>query len=144
MKTKPLTFLLALTFLFLFSGSVYGGVLDETLDGVFDRKDGVVVLLCVGRGPSVFFTVNMKEKVIKEYPGTDAYYTYKINKKNEVYILGLRTLLKGSREKDRVSVRITRHKYQNIIRLRLDNLDIKGPSKRNPINYECVVGEKEF
>jgi len=38
MKT-PLTFLLALTFLFLFSGSVYGGVIDETLDDVFDSKD---------------------------------------------------------------------------------------------------------
>ena len=36
---KTLTFLLALTFLFLFSGSVYGGVIDETLDDVFDRKD---------------------------------------------------------------------------------------------------------
>ena len=39
MKTKQLTFLLSLTFLFLFSGSVYGGVIDETLDDVFDRKD---------------------------------------------------------------------------------------------------------
>ena len=37
MKT-PLTFLLSLTFLFLFSGSVYG---DDLLDGVdaYDRKD---------------------------------------------------------------------------------------------------------
>ena len=38
MKT-PLTFLLSLTFLFLFSGSIYGGVIDETIDGVFDRND---------------------------------------------------------------------------------------------------------
>ncbi len=29
MKTKPLTFLLALTFLFLFSGSVYGDDYNE-------------------------------------------------------------------------------------------------------------------
>ena len=38
MKTKPLTFLLALTFLFLFSGSVYG---DDFQDGkdAYDRND---------------------------------------------------------------------------------------------------------
>ena len=38
MKTKPLTFLLALTFLFLFSGSVYG---DDFQDGkdAYERKD---------------------------------------------------------------------------------------------------------
>ena len=45
MKTKemktPLTFLLSLTFLFLCSGSVYGGVIDETIDDVFDRKNGI-------------------------------------------------------------------------------------------------------
>ena len=38
MKTKPLTFLLALTFLFLFSGSVYGDDLQDGLDAV-ERKD---------------------------------------------------------------------------------------------------------
>ena len=32
MKTKPLTFLLALTFLFLFSGSVFGDDLQDGLD----------------------------------------------------------------------------------------------------------------
>ena len=49
MKTK-LTFLPLLTFLFLFSGSVYGGVIDDTLDDIFDKKDGVVVLSCDFRG----------------------------------------------------------------------------------------------
>jgi uncharacterized protein len=38
MNIKPLTFLLALTFLFLFSGSVYGGDWKDGLDA-FDRKD---------------------------------------------------------------------------------------------------------
>jgi hypothetical protein len=41
MKTKQLTFLLSLTFLFLFSGSVYGGVFDDTFEDVFDREDGI-------------------------------------------------------------------------------------------------------
>ena len=36
MKTKPLTFLLALTFLFLLSGSVYGGVLQDA-DDAYER-----------------------------------------------------------------------------------------------------------
>ena len=42
MKTKPLTFLLVLTFLFLFSGAsvVFGGV--------FDKKDESVVMICKG------------------------------------------------------------------------------------------------
>ena len=31
-KTKPLTFLLALTFLFLFSGSVYGDDFEDAMD----------------------------------------------------------------------------------------------------------------
>ena len=38
MKTKTLTFILALTFLFLFSGSVYGDDLQDGLDAV-QRKD---------------------------------------------------------------------------------------------------------
>ena len=38
MKTKPLTFLLSLTFLFLFSGSVYGDDFQDGLDA-YDRGD---------------------------------------------------------------------------------------------------------
>ena len=38
MKTKPLTFLLALTFLFLFSGSVYGDDFQDGLDAA-QRQD---------------------------------------------------------------------------------------------------------
>ena len=38
MKTKPLTFLLALTFLFLFCGSVFGDDLQDSYDA-YKRKD---------------------------------------------------------------------------------------------------------
>ena len=38
MKTKPLTFLLALTLLFLFSGSVFGDDLQDGRDA-YKRKD---------------------------------------------------------------------------------------------------------
>ena len=37
-ETKPLTFLLALTFLFLFCGSVFGDDLQDAIDAA-DRKD---------------------------------------------------------------------------------------------------------
>ena len=38
MKTKPLTFLLSLTFLFLFSGSVYGDDFQDGLDA-YQKQD---------------------------------------------------------------------------------------------------------
>ena len=56
MKPK-LTYLLALTFLFLFSGSVYGGV--------FDKKDEITSLFCETR--RIYLVINMKEKTIKKY-----------------------------------------------------------------------------
>ena len=92
MKTK-LTFLLSLTFLFLFSGSAYGGVIDETFDGVFDRKDGVKGILCMEWNG--YYLVNMKEKTIKTYKTKNAYdektrqliSTYKIIRETEIYIV---------------------------------------------------------
>jgi hypothetical protein len=38
MKTKPITFILALTFLFLFSGSVYGYDFQDGLDA-YQKQD---------------------------------------------------------------------------------------------------------
>ena len=54
MKTKPLTFLLSFTFLFLFSGS------SVVFSGVFDKKDESVVMICKGNLGS--FSINMKEE----------------------------------------------------------------------------------
>jgi hypothetical protein len=70
MKT-PLVFLLSLTFLFLLSGSVYVGVIDETMDDMFDKKGGVVSLGCTNTLGSLFtgitsYIINMKDKTIKE------------------------------------------------------------------------------
>ena len=54
---KKLTFLLSLTFLFLFGGSVYGGVLDKKVEnGVFTCKAG-----------NYLYAVNMNEKTITVY-----------------------------------------------------------------------------
>jgi hypothetical protein len=134
MKTK-LTFLLALTFLFLFGGNSFGSV--------FDKTDESVVLLCVGlrSHKTVFFTVNMKDEVIKEYSGTNALLSYKITKKNDVYIQGI------EEEKDPVaiqSIRITRHTYENHILLRQVYLSKKDPSIDETRNYECKIGNKKF
>jgi hypothetical protein len=40
MKTKPLTFLLALTFLFLFSGSVFANDYQDYQDGLYAHNRG--------------------------------------------------------------------------------------------------------
>jgi len=56
MKTKQLTFILSLTFLFLFSGSVYGG---DLKDG-FDASDLKVILNTykpLGTGVHLFYKV---------------------------------------------------------------------------------------
>ena len=79
MKTKKLTFLLALTFLFLFSGSVYGGV--------FDKKDESVVFTC--NTQDYLLSVDMNEKTITKYDRWgDVVRIYKIVKENEVIVKG--------------------------------------------------------
>jgi hypothetical protein len=98
MKPK-LTLLLSLTFLFLFSGSVYGGVIDDTFVDVFDRKGEGVGLYCKltsFRGyPSNFYMfISLRDKLIKVDTMSisdlhEGYYdTYKIVGENELYIKG--------------------------------------------------------
>ena len=91
MKTKR-TFLLALTFLFLFSGSVYGEV--------FDRKDEIVVLFCdddpfyfceYNTGRKLHYKMHLKGKTIDEFCGIAQTATYEIIKQDyhpELYIVG--------------------------------------------------------
>jgi hypothetical protein len=89
----------------LFSGSVYGGVIDETIDDVFDRKDGVVVLSCGAKTVSLsvryYFVVNVKDKVIKktlsfigapfEMEMEMDYKSYEIVEDDEVFLEGKET-----------------------------------------------------
>jgi hypothetical protein len=136
MKTKPLTFLLALTFLFLFSGSVFGGVIDETFDDIFDRKD-LVVLRCEGFSYLRYYSVNLKDKVIKEYKNKRSweFQTYHIFNMDEVYI-------KGSIEKEDNFISITRHQYEKHIHIRNIWKDKNGKDKF--VTHKCVVGDKKF
>ena len=82
MKTKNLTFLLALTFLFLFSGSVFGGV--------FDKKDENGVFTC--KAGNYLYAVNMNEKTITVYSLEGVSVDIlKINEENEVSVKAIST-----------------------------------------------------
>ena len=137
MKTK-LTFLLSLTFLFLFSGSVYGGVIDETIDGVFDRKGKGVGLYC--RNWKNYILVNMKDKNIKLYHAIDRELqnTYKITKETGVYIM-------GENEKKTLQFIIDRHTYfdKNILFVSILAIDKDGKVGKD-MHTECIVGDKVF
>ena len=148
MKTK-LTFLLSLTFLFLFSGSVYGGVIDETIDDVFDRKDGVVVLSClwksiwksdVGDGydnkTRYYFSINMKDKVIKEWERKGLSGTYKVDMENEFSIQGVSN--EGG-----VKLFISKHSYDKYI-LILKDIIFDDILLNTTYEYKCSIGDKVF
>ena len=125
MKTKPLTFLLALTFLFLFSGSVYGGV--------FDKKDESVVMICKSDGS---FSINMKEKTIKNYSLAEnkLVKTYKINKENEVFI-------EGVNKTNEKFVLFYRHEYGEVI---MADFREQTDEKNTHYRSTCSIGDKKF
>ena len=142
MKTKKLTFLLSLTFLFLFSGSVFGGV--------FDKKDESVVLRCDGTHSvrsDVYYSVNIKDKTITEYKRISGSITfrqstsYKIkreNEMNEIFLFGIKESENGLWK-----VRIDKHEYKNIIPVELKNFDKEGSTRSN-WDYDCIQGVKKF
>ena len=120
----------------MFSGSVYGGVIDETFDDIFDRKE-VVVLRCEGFSYLRYYSVNLKDKVIKEYKKERSwdFQTYQIYKIDEVYI-------NGSLKKEEKFITITRHQYEKHIHIR--NVWKDKNNKDKLVTYKCLVGEKVF
>ena len=147
MKTKALTFLLALTFLFLFSGSVFGGV--------FDKEDEITSLFC--KTDSIYLVINMKEKTIKKYSWTFSTKetsrklidTIQIKKVTDFYIY-------GENKTKTSNWTIDRHKYY-IPSVTTPNRfvfvtehwigkDFKGVDNGEVKNYEttCVVGKRIF
>jgi hypothetical protein len=124
---KPLTFLLSLTFLFLFSGNSFGGV--------FDKTDENVVLYCSYFGR---YVINMKDKTVKHYYENELKEIYTINKENEVLIEGVNKTKTGG-------VVIYRHQIENAILLQF--ADIKEGKIRiheKSIERYCVIGDKKF
>ena len=119
---KQLTFILALTFLFLFSGSVFGGV--------FDKKDESVVFTC--NTEDNLFLVDMNEKTITRYTLRGrVVIIYKIVEENEVRV-------KGNRKRKEIrgvdEIILHKHSYmdKNVIEL------------FDPDRKLCFVGEKKF
>ncbi len=125
MKNK-LTFLLSLTFLFLFSGSVYGGV--------FDKEDESVVMICKGDLGS--FSINMKEKTIKNYSLEENKLVeiYKINKENEVFI-------EGVNKTNEKFVLFYRHEYGEVI---MADFREQTDEKNTHYRSTCSIGDKKF
>ena len=126
MKIKPFTFLLALTFLFLFSGNSFGGV--------FDKKDESVVIYCPRWG---HFVINMKDKTVKHYSENELKEIYTINKENEVLIEGV------NKTKDLVVV-IYRHQVEDAILLQSTQITEGKIRKGSKVRYCVVVGDKKF
>jgi len=122
---KPLTFLLSLTFLFLFSGNSFGGV--------FDKKGESVVLYCPSLG---HYVINMKDKTAKHYYENELKEIYTINKENEVLIEGVNKT-KGQ------GVVIYRHQVQDAIILQPTQIT-EGKIRKGSRVRHCVIGDKKF
>jgi hypothetical protein len=137
----PLTFLLSLTFLFMFSGSVYGGVIDDTFGDVFDRK-GEVVLSCYieTRGHYSYIVLNRKDKVIRYFVNNgEEYQTFEIVKENEVFIKGK---IKGTTS----ILFITKHIYKEHIQIIWERTAhySRGEPYERKTNHNCSIGDKRF
>jgi len=118
---KPLTFLLSLTFLFLFSGSVYGGEND--------------VFTC--KASDSLYAVNLKKKTITVYSARGhKKYTYVIIEHNEVFVRGVAILQETGDENKELRLVMHRHSYMDkrIIEL----------YKNSFAKKLCFVGDKKF
>ena len=130
MKTK-LTFLLALTLLFLFSGPVYGGV--------FNKKDENGVFTC--KAGNYLYAVNMNEKTITVYSLEGiSLEIFKINEENEVSVKAISTekVRQDLLEKGYGTNWIVLHKHSYMDKKTIDLYF------NTSIRQICFVGEKEF
>ena len=116
----PLTFLLTLSFLFFFSGSVYG-----------DEND---VFTCKVRDS--LYAVNLKKKTITVYSVQGSKkYTYSIIEHNEVSVRGRAILQETGEEKKELRLVLHKHSYRDERRIKL---------YENSRSHWCSVGDKKF
>jgi len=142
MKTKSLTLLLSLIFLFCFSGSVYGGV--------FDKKDEITSLWC--KPDRIYLVINMKEKTIKKYSfsfkeskiSRKLIDTIQIKKVTDFYIY-------GENKTKTSNWTIDRHKYfipSETGGLKTVFVTEHLPSKDNGevrnFDFGCLIGDRIF
>ena len=130
MKPK-LTFLLALTFMFLFGSFAKGGV--------FDKEDEGVGLYCPNWDE--YFAINMKEKTVKIFSNKkdkELLENHKIIKETGIYIMS------ENKTKTRQYF-IDRHTYEDkhIIWINLVTRDEEGKIDKD-FRIKCIVGDKKF
>ena len=128
MKTKPLTFLLALTFLFLFSGFAFGDIVE--------KKDTNLMIDCVdGAYTDSTYLIDLEEKTIKLFTSDlGINITYKITETSEMYI-------KGKNKIHHLIITFWRFvNYEGKVRVTERNMD--RPDKFT--NRECFLVEKRF
>ena len=147
MKTKPLTFLLSLTFLFLFSGFAFGGIVE--------KKDINLMIDCAetfakpgmrrippqmksgydGVYPDSTYLINLEKKTIKLFTSDlGINITYKITETSEMYI-------KGENKIHHLSITFWRFvNYEGKVRVTERNMD--RPDKFT--NRECFLVGKRF
>jgi hypothetical protein len=132
MKTKKLTFLLALTFLFLFSGSVYGGV--------FDKKEESVVFTCQTKYD--LFSVDMNEKTITRYSlRGNVLYNYKIIEENEIRVKG-----KGEGVGEHSEIILHKYSYKGLgVKKDKEVIELFDLKNDGEIPRKlCFIGDKKF
>jgi hypothetical protein len=148
MKTKKLTLLLSLTFLFLFYGSVYGGV--------FDKEDEITSLWC--KSDRIYLVINMKEKTIKKYsspfdsktnPSRKLIDTIQIKKVTDFYIYGENKTKTSNWKIDRHTYFIPPVTNGNRVVFVTEHWigkDFKGVDNGEVKNYDlqCFVGDRIF
>ena len=142
MKTKSLTFLLSLTFLFLFSGNSFGGV--------FDKEDEIASLWC--ESEKIYLVINIKEKTIKKFSfsyspmsaSRKLIDTIQIKKVTDLYIY-------GENKTKTSNWTIDRHKYhvpndtggqKTVMVTEYPTKNYKGEVTNN--HFQCLVGDRIF
>jgi hypothetical protein len=128
---KKLTFLLALTFMFLFGSFAKGGV--------FDKEDEGVGLYCPNWDE--YFAINMKEKTVKIFSNKkdkELLENHKIIKETGVYIM-------SENETKKRQYFIDKHTYldQNILMVTFVKRDKDGKIFQDT-DGRCIVGDKKF
>ena len=141
MKTKSLTFLLSLTFLFLFSGNSFGGV--------FDKEDEIASLWC--KPGRIYLVINMKEKTIKKYSSPydsdtsrKLIDTIQIKKVTDFYIYGENKTKTSNWTIDRHKYKINSAKAGQKTVFVTEYFPSKDNGEERINHFGCVVGDRIF
>ena len=141
MKPK-LTFILSLTFLFLFSGNSFGGV--------FDKEDEIASLWCQKK--QIYLVINIKEKTIKRFSFSLSYGktsrnlidTMQIKKVTDLYIYGENKTKTSNWTIDRHKYKINSAKAGQKTVFVTEYFPSKDNGEERINHFGCVVGDRIF